>query len=421
MKPIQAIKFLPNASFDMTEMALDSIGRSDCIRDITTPSEHSGATRPILPIPAGGIWNFDITNGKEANGYKLIEDALTAAGARRDFSLCLDCAGEGFLMHPHIQERLAIRFRDWGLNPNSTYLLSSRIGVEDYYLTWCKEHGYDPVFKTIYIPVQLYYVSGEHGKITDLSVLKDLASRGGNQIKRMRPKKYLSLNLSPRDARWALVLSLMDAGLMDSGLVSFYGRHIDNGALDAPPDLKEVRSWLERLQVPSNIIDRLPELDAATPIQLDVEPSSRVEKAYAPSFPDFYKDTYFSIVTESDFPGNYGSRFSEKVLKPFLNFHPFVLIGTPGVLAELRRLGFQTFHPYIDESYDGILDPAERLKRAIDVALELANRTDAQLSEFYEAVWPRLTHNFFHIIAGVPNLIETDRGLITLSSGDIPA
>ena len=41
--------------------------------------------------------------------------------------------------------------------------------------------------------------------------------------------------------------------------------------------------------------------------------------------------------------------------------HPFVLATAPNSLQYLKQLGYNTFHPYIDESYDEIVDDGDRM------------------------------------------------------------
>ena len=52
---------------------------------------------------------------------------------------------------------------------------------------------------------------------------------------------------------------------------------------------------------------------------------------------------------------------TEKILRPIACGKPFVLVSTPGALKYLRQYGFQTFSPFIDESYDDIEDVAQRI------------------------------------------------------------
>ena len=43
---------------------------------------------------------------------------------------------------------------------------------------------------------------------------------------------------------------------------------------------------------------------------------------------------------------------TEKTWKPILAQQPFILIGQQKHLHTLRKMGFETFQPFIDESYD---------------------------------------------------------------------
>jgi len=57
---------------------------------------------------------------------------------------------------------------------------------------------------------------------------------------------------------------------------------------------------------------------------------------------------------------------TEKTVKPIAAGMPFVMIGCKGFLRRLRQIGFRTFHPYIDESYDDIEDWRERCQTATE-------------------------------------------------------
>ena len=50
-----------------------------------------------------------------------------------------------------------------------------------------------------------------------------------------------------------------------------------------------------------------------------------------------------------------------KIFKPVSNLQPFIVFGDYLTLAELRKLGFKTFEPFIDESYDLERDPKKRI------------------------------------------------------------
>ena len=75
-----------------------------------------------------------------------------------------------------------------------------------------------------------------------------------------------------------------------------------------------------------------------------------------------YQSTAIEIVLETLFD-DARCHLTEKTLRPIACGRPFMLAATAGSLAYLRRYGFETFGKFIDESYDTVQDPAERLYR----------------------------------------------------------
>ena len=55
---------------------------------------------------------------------------------------------------------------------------------------------------------------------------------------------------------------------------------------------------------------------------------------------------------------------TEKTTKPIRAGIPFVMIGSYNFLKKLRRIGFKTFSPFIDESYDDEVDLDTRIQKA---------------------------------------------------------
>ena len=77
-----------------------------------------------------------------------------------------------------------------------------------------------------------------------------------------------------------------------------------------------------------------------------------------------YSDTWFSLVTETVFDYPYSFR-TEKIWKPILMGHPFIVAANRGFYRDLRNLGFHTFHSLIDESFDQIDRPNDRIEHII--------------------------------------------------------
>ena len=87
-----------------------------------------------------------------------------------------------------------------------------------------------------------------------------------------------------------------------------------------------------------------------------------------PSNPDFnlgpwHDHTLCELVVEASasffFP-------TEKTIKPIVAGMPFVVASDKGFLRKLRQMGFCTFHPYINESYDHIDNQYQRFQTAIE-------------------------------------------------------
>jgi len=85
-----------------------------------------------------------------------------------------------------------------------------------------------------------------------------------------------------------------------------------------------------------------------------------------------YQNTNIEIVLETLFDDS-RLQLTEKILRPIACGQPFLLMATHGSLEYLRRYGFGTFGDYIDESYDLILNPAQRLHAIVAEMRRIAN------------------------------------------------
>jgi hypothetical protein len=78
--------------------------------------------------------------------------------------------------------------------------------------------------------------------------------------------------------------------------------------------------------------------------------------------PDWYNNTYFSIVAETVVDHTLPLFITEKTFKPIAFQHPFIILGQPNVLRWLRYLGFETFDNLFDESYDTVSNVDNKLE-----------------------------------------------------------
>jgi hypothetical protein len=200
------------------------------------------------------------------------------------------------------------------------------------------------------------------------------------------PKLFLCMNRMPRKHRRIIVCHLLRRGYLERSLISFRDdkpKHIHFGDLE--------------LEVASRELQKRQPLTIDRDLPLDFENYYRDnDAAVNPGEVWPYRSTCFSIVTETQF-GNNVLFVSEKVWKPICHRHPFLVVGTPGTLSYIRRLGFRTFTPLIDERYDSIVNDEQRMQtlfRSIDTLGELDENQRRALLDRAE---PILMHNMLHL------------------------
>jgi hypothetical protein len=82
--------------------------------------------------------------------------------------------------------------------------------------------------------------------------------------------------------------------------------------------------------------------------------------------PNWYDQTYFSLVSETLVDDTKLLHITEKSFKPIAFYHPFMIFGQAGLLEYLRNQGFETYDNLFDESYDTYHDKLIRVKKIVD-------------------------------------------------------
>lgn len=107
----------------------------------------------------------------------------------------------------------------------------------------------------------------------------------------------------------------------------------------------------------------------------------------------FIKKACVHVVSETIF--NYPfPNFNEKMIQAINAKRPFVILGPAGSLQRLKSLGYRTFPTVIDESYDQIQNPNDRLKKVITCVKELAGRDIEDLKTQINSIKDVLDHNY---------------------------
>lgn len=191
-------------------------------------------------------------------------------------------------------------------------------------------------------------------------------------------RTYNCLNKRTRAHRSWFFLMLYKEKLLSKGLVSAndYGGHIPRIENKWPDQraMEEARKLLPLLVY-----------ETANNEKDDLYYINRI-------MDQIYLDTWVTIISEASFSDTEETVFiSEKTFKPIACKHPFIVLGNRGSLKQLREMGYKTFHPYIDESYDE-LSTFDRFEAII----QEIKRIDAIPDKFkwIESIKDILEHNY---------------------------
>ena len=264
--------------------------------------------------------------------------------------------------------------------------ISSSCNVSELYKEWCQESCVHPNMNTVWYGFFATWILRDRIMCLNEEPLPIAQYAGG--------KRYMCLNRRPHPHR-ILLLTLLERYKL-----------IEHGAVSMPRNFNEVEIvWEdEAWDIPYQwtcLKDRfLGHIDALEnnfqsmyaklPIVADTD---NFAFNYALNINgDFYKDYPINVISETLF-FSAATFASEKVWKPMLLGQIFIVMAAPLFLRSLRQLGFKTFHPYVDEEYDLMMNPVER---AIGVAKTIRKITQLSEDEFLQLLEnckPAIEHN----------------------------
>lgn len=250
------------------------------------------------------------------------------------------------------------------------------------YKTYCKEHNW--------LPIPLYYTNHlEYEARRDALKKENLMAQIITEP-RIKSKKFLCYNRITRVHRLCILGEFFRRNLINDGYISFWSADIESDIESMDTEDNDIATFHRTKQL---ILDN----KHLFPMFLSIvgDPNHNVHQIHEgdekPNYfltnredIDFYNDSYFSIVTETNFfnkvniHGAPAIGFSEKTFKPIQAKHPFILVNAPYSLHHLKDLGYKTFHPIIDESYDLIEDDEARLLAAMDEVERLCLLADEE-------------------------------------------
>jgi len=217
-----------------------------------------------------------------------------------------------------------------------------------------------------------------------------------------KDKRFLFLAGSPRLHRVWLLLHLIKQGILSNCLYSMF--------VDEFYFIERLQLWEHILFVYEDVeVIKNAKLVLPQYLTSNIGDWSRQHQLPKDDV-TLFNQAYISIIAETvffqnryDLPSPYLDNneyhydftfLTEKTFRAIALKHPFIILSLPNSLKTLHKLGYKTFSPYIDESYDEITDDMARLQRILDLIATINSYTDKQMLDFYNNILPIVEYNY---------------------------
>ena len=216
----------------------------------------------------------------------------------------------------------------------------------------------------------------------------------------IREKYFLCYNRVIREYRLALVAMIYEMGLQDKGIISCGAKGVDSIFGGVFPN--KIGDFLKDEKQNELVSNALKKIKPLYPIDADGD----IDAEFLPewgsgavgqwsNFAPQYKRVYFNVVTESCYYEDC-IYMSEKVFKPISQLVPFIYLTNPFAMKKLREIGYKTFQPWIDESYDEEVDNDKRFFMILDEIKRLCSMSKEEIHKWYYEMEDILLYNQEH-------------------------
>ena len=265
---------------------------------------------------------------------------------------------------------------------NNVYYLTSSVDAELLHDNFCDENAYEDKINVVVLR------TFEINTRTSLKVSREVEYTIGN-----KEKTFLCMNRNPHLHRIGLLGLLHDRKLIESAHYSYY---------DSTHSFNDDTLYYVSQQLPDQIekiAKALFDIKDSLPLRLTLDEQFSNPTGITDQDLAMFETSYYSLIPETYFfygvfLNEEGSIFfSEKTFNAINLKHPFIMMNRPNSLEKLRELGYKTFHPYIDETYDTIENDQERMVAIVDEVERLNKLTDSEWLEWQNGIKDIVEHN----------------------------
>ena len=364
---------LPESKLDQVKYAINKL--STCIKYITISDLDKEDYKDSHYFYIISMWNGDFWERHKDIGFRCIHDRVKNDIREQKCTLIFEYTAE-----PHSWNAIDMfdKLEEWRVAEkfptNSLYFLSGNLQADRV----VKDRNYGYVakgFSTFEAPLKPATQIPEFNPIDDANL-------------------FLNYNRRPRVHRFLFLHNVYRDKLQNRGLYSFGGEtfndedfYIKNGVLK----YKSAANPHGRFDTICEVDTKISELINKKELKIDGQ--SLVDNlALTPYVYEDYSRTFLSVVNETNVDNDI-LFLSEKIWKPILLQHPFLVIGNPYTLQALRDMGYKTFGDFWDESYDAILDFDQRIEAVNKILIKLSKHSVEELKEIRKQMTDILTYN----------------------------
>ena len=218
--------------------------------------------------------------------------------------------------------------------------------------------------------------------------------------------KFSSLSRNYRDWRAMLYVKLIDSGVLQE---HFKYSFFNIWPYQTPPKVFKAKQIVEDLSNRSVVtskeayrwLKQCPhELDANNSVLnkwSNVTYDAILSSDFHIAIETHFDQTYYT--NQDTYDRNYApTSITEKTYKAVACKKPFLAFSTPRMLVDFRALGFKTFNPYIDESYDVETDNKKRINMIVDEITRICNLPPQEYADVLAGIKEITEYNFRKLV-----------------------
>jgi len=228
--------------------------------------------------------------------------------------------------------------------------------------------------------ISFYYCNRWECYLQSLPKDKILDIKNSILDKNSRKKRFINFNRKARLHRMLLTEKILKSGL-EKNMILTLGDTANSKKFDFNNEgIKKYNLELVKSRIP--ITYDIDNLVINNPTHINIS-------AQLDAYICISSETYY-IKYSKNIPHAF---FSEKTFKPIVVLQPFITVNYAHSLELLKHMGYKTFHPYINESYDSEEDDYKRLDMIHDEIKRLNSLTEEEIKQMMVNLLPVLIHN----------------------------